>query len=299
MGNPDRMPGVGAGVPESYRVPRVAPDRETGMSGRKPQGPGRGLWILRPFRGESPHWEDQRRAAVPRLRRAALFAIAVHIAAALAFVIVSQPRPVAPLGGRGIPVHLVSVTTPPPSLRARPQAAQTQIAPPRKQQPPKPKETAKPRIVPEKKSATPVPKRDAPRDPVRAGQQDRSAADSLRALRTEIPLAGGGLGALEITGSGPLAPYSYYLQVVRDKIASYWEPPAGLAVGGREIAMVVTFQIDRRGAIQSSYVSEPSGSGVFDAAGVRAVTRANPLPPLPQEFAGQGIGIHLRFVYQD
>jgi len=39
----------------------------------------------------------------------------------------------------------------------------------------------------------------------------------------------------------------------------------------------------------------PSGVSVYDRAAVRAVYAANPLPPLPPEFAGERLGVHLRF----
>ena len=104
---------------------------------------------------------------------------------------------------------------------------------------------------------------------------------------------------MEIGVDGPISAYSYYLLVVRDKIARYWSPPSGVVSGGKDISSIVKFRIDRRGRITASYVEEPSGIGVFDQAGLRAVAQADPLPPLPQDYEGDWLGIHLRFVYKD
>jgi protein TonB len=163
----------------------------------------------------------------------------------------------------------------------------------------KPKSAESPKPVPAKKNALPVPSKAAKKNQAPVALHQVLAADSTKVLRSEMSLGGGALGALEIGAGGELSEYSYYLMAVRDKIASYWNPPAGLATKGREIAATVAFRIDRRGNVGSSYVEEPSGTGVFDSASLRAVGQADPLPPLPQDFPGDYVGIHLRFVYED
>jgi len=92
-----------------------------------------------------------------------------------------------------------------------------------------------------------------------------AGADTASGLRSTVPLAGGGEGELVIGVDGPISAYTYYLQVVRDKIARYWIPPAGLVADGHEVASIVNFRIDRRGKITGSYVEEPSGTSVFDS----------------------------------
>jgi TonB family protein len=72
-----------------------------------------------------------------------------------------------------------------------------------------------------------------------------------------------------------------------------------MVASGKEVAAMVNFRIDRKGKVTSSYVEEPSGTGVFDQAGLRAIALADPLPPLPQDYMGDWLGIHLRFVYKE
>jgi TonB family protein len=114
-------------------------------------------------------------------------------------------------------------------------------------------------------------------------------------VRTALPQVGDHGGALEIRADGEDMEYSYYFAMLLRKIAEYWEPPAGR--WGDEMAAVVRFTVLRDGTVPPVSVEEPSGLGEFDASAMRAVTRAAPLPPLPQDYSGDNIVFHLRFVY--
>lgn len=250
----------------------------------------------RPFEAGGPSWDKERLLSGPRLRRSAVISLVFHLIVAASVMIALRPRPRPPVRIPGIPVNLVSIAQPPPSLRERPRAAEVAVRVVREEKP-KAKEKAAP--VAAKKQALPVPSKTARKTEAKPVAARAVGGDSTKVLRSEVSFGGGALGSLEIGGGGELSEYSYYLMTVRDKIASYWNPPAGLATRGGEIAATVAFRIDRRGNIAASYVEEPSGTGVFDAASLRAVAQANPLPPLPMDFPGDYVGIHLRFVYQD
>ncbi len=289
MGNPDRAAGVGPPVLDT--------DTEVDRPSRRWLPEFLGGRFLETAPTGIPSWQLEKTLAGPRLRRAGIFAIVVHVIGAIVLLLATHPRPRPPIRLEGVPVELVSIASPPPSLRQKPRPAEVPADVVREEKP-KAKQTAKPVPVPPKKEGVPVPTDKKGPGPT---QNPAHAAprDSVKTLRSEVPLAGGALGALEIGATGPLSAYSYYLQAVRDKIASYWDPPAGIVTGGREVAAMVSFRIDRRGNIGGSYVEEPAGMGIFDAASLRAVSQANPLPPLPQDFPGDWVGIHLKFVYQE
>jgi len=239
-----------------------------------------------------------KRFTVPRLRQALTYSVVLHVVGCLAFVVGTpwKRRP-APLM-KEIPIHLVSLSPPPGRLlSAQPPSGGRGGVAVKQGQPSQPK----PAVV--RRNARPVPVRKTARanpDTVPSFSADRDAsADTSTTLRGTVAVAGGGEGALEIGVDGPISAYTYYLQVVRDKIARFWVPPAGLVSDGREVASVVHFRIDRRGKITSSFIEEPSGTSVFDQAGLRAVAQADPLPPLPQDYGGDWLGIHLRFVYKE
>lgn len=253
-----------------------------------------------PLTAGGTSWTADRLAAARRLRISAAVAMVIHLVAFVGFAIALRPRPRPPIRMEGIPVQLVSLTQPPP-LRAQVKAEKLSL---KVLESEGDKKKQVPAIRPSgEKGGQPVPVKKPKKAPPKKVVQQPAARDTTRdaakGLRSEYAFSGGAEGALEIGAIGELSAYAYYLQAVRDKIATCWAPPSGLSTRNREVSAMVSFQIDRRGNIGTSYVEEPSGTGVFDAAALRAVVMANPLPPLPQDFPGDWVGIHLRFVYEN
>ncbi|HKQ59064.1 MAG TPA: energy transducer TonB [Candidatus Eisenbacteria bacterium] len=89
--------------------------------------------------------------------------------------------------------------------------------------------------------------------------------------------------------------FTYYLILVRNRIAGNWAPPAGLASSGQRVRAVVYFRISRGGEVSMTRLEETSGMEFFDRSALRAVTISDPMPPLPLGFAGGDLGIHFGF----
>ena len=92
--------------------------------------------------------------------------------------------------------------------------------------------------------------------------------------------------------------FTYYLVLVRNRIAGNWAPPAGLVTGGRRVRAVVYFRIARGGELTATRMEEASGMEFFDRSALRAVTISDPLPPLPLGYAGGELGIHFGFDWE-
>ena len=90
--------------------------------------------------------------------------------------------------------------------------------------------------------------------------------------------------------------FTYYLMLIRNKVAQNWAPPVGLE-GGRPARSVVYFRVSRGGGISAVRLESGSGFEFFDRASLRAVTLSDPLPPLPLGFPGSDLGIHFGFEY--
>jgi TolA protein len=108
---------------------------------------------------------------------------------------------------------------------------------------------------------------------------------------------GGGLGGTD-TSPGPLGTPGYggggggqvvgfeflaYQQRVVTTVKSVWTnaaPRPGLVAK-------VRFQIAANGEVSGIRLEHPSGDGVFDGSALRAVQRANPLPPPPARYANE------------
>jgi TonB family protein len=61
------------------------------------------------------------------------------------------------------------------------------------------------------------------------------------------------------------------------------------------MSTVVGFQVLRNGKIVNINIEKSSGRYLFDQAAQRAVYSANPLPPLPDEFGGEHLSVHIEF----
>ncbi|KPK75088.1 MAG: hypothetical protein AMJ89_04845 [candidate division Zixibacteria bacterium SM23_73] len=86
----------------------------------------------------------------------------------------------------------------------------------------------------------------------------------------------------------------YYLSLVFGKIRDVWENP----VQSSSVLMTtIYFRILRDGTIEQSKVEKTSGIDLFDQSAMRAIISSAPFPPLPNEFTGDYLGIHLEFEY--
>ncbi|MFQ5708778.1 MAG: TonB family protein [bacterium] len=90
-------------------------------------------------------------------------------------------------------------------------------------------------------------------------------------------------------------PFSYYLALLKSRIQANWEPPANVARRQRTMKTIVSFKVQRQGQITRIATEKSSGNYIFDQAAIRAVTLANPLPPLPFDFPEKELGVHFEF----
>jgi TonB family protein len=97
-------------------------------------------------------------------------------------------------------------------------------------------------------------------------------------------------------GSGPMTlnatdfPFAWYLSRVQAKVTERW---SGKALPGQQ--PVAVFEINREGQVSRLAIEKSSGNSYYDQAALRAITEANPFPPLPAEFPGQTLRVHLGF----
>jgi len=100
-----------------------------------------------------------------------------------------------------------------------------------------------------------------------------------------------GLGA-RIEGAEALG-YSYYLNVILTRISDNWlNPYAGEA---KVLTATVVFVIERDGTVHDVKLEKKSGDAAYDASCERALLVLDRLPPLPPEFTGPRLRLHLEF----
>lgn len=148
--------------------------------------------------------------------------------------------------------------------------------------PEKPVEKQKPRPEPEKEpEKEPEPKK--PAAPMGPGQG---------------PVGGGKEGE---SVEGPVTldvgvdfPFGFYLDALKNKVGRNWRAPQ--ARPGKKPKVTVFFRIDRMGRIKDVAVEQGSGNPMVDRSALAAIYDSNPLPPLPDGFDGDRLGVHYTFV---
>jgi TonB family protein len=110
------------------------------------------------------------------------------------------------------------------------------------------------------------------------------------------PGSGSGFGS-ELSSQIGLSnfPYTYYLQTIHGKISGNWfTSQVSPGISGN-FHTTVYFKIFRNGEISSLEIREPSGIRSLDLSARRAIQSSAPFPPLPNDYEGEFLGIHLIF----
>ncbi len=165
---------------------------------------------------------------------------------------------------------------------------------------------------------TDKPKRDAKQSPdkkaVISKPEPKSAAETLEKEAAGGTEEGGGAGSgLRIgVGGGPGGgsgfgsgygdqigfsgfPYTWYLQLLSDKISAQWFTSLIDPGVSGQFQVVVTFKVQKNGQVTDVVIDQPSGVPSLDDSAKRAVQRAAPFAPLPSDYKDQYLVIHLIF----
>ena len=238
---------------------------------------------------------------------AAILATSVHLALA-AFVVGSHwiaRHP--PQISRAIPIRIIAgggareLPPPPPVPSETPPVLATPPAvapktPRQKIEPAAPKQDPR-------KLADPIsvskPKPPAPQPAAHPALPEKPPAAATRT--PAVPAAalvvspGGGPG-VGFASEGPAIDeedfqFPVYIQQMLQSISRNWYRPQV----GDTSGCTVYFKIGRAGQLLDWRMEIGSGLSHFDRSAIRAVQNAGPYPPLPIDFSGPSLGIHLKF----
>ena len=232
----------------------------------------------------------QREDSVPWAAGAALAGL-LHAGLLAAVLLSSLAHPLRYVPSRMVAVRIVQAgTLRGGAVRAAPEPQKPKIAKPPEDAPPPPTEKAV--LLPAKEKPKPVPP--APSSPsARKTSESPLPAPAPGAGKGEPGPAGAG-GSFGVSGATfdqPNFNYSYYIERMLVTIGTNWFKPA-LSVS---TSPIIRFRISRDGSIGEAEVERSSGMPFVDRAALRAVLASTPLPPLPSEFAGDHLGVHLIF----
>jgi protein TonB len=200
-------------------------------------------------------------------------------------------------GGPGAPPP-----APPPAERAAaaPQPAPTPAAKPKPKPQPKPQAAAVPRARPEPTPQPPAPAAAPARAADTAGNEAQSAAaaenaNPLAAAATGPPGPAPALRAGErgLAGLDPAYVRRFLAALERQK-----QYPRAARTRGMEGTTLLWVRLDRGGRVVGYEVQESSGHRVLDRAVLRAIERANPLPPLPDSYPGAELEVVIPIAFR-
>lgn len=141
-----------------------------------------------------------------------------------------------------------------------------------------------------------------------AAQQERERQVKQQELKKAVPtetepnltkLAGqypttvtGGGGA--VRGEIYDIRFKAYLNAVRERVRERWTVPESFSKNPKLIT-IVAVRIKRDGTLASTLVEEGSGNRRYDETVLRAIAKAAPLPPLPEDYKGDYMELGFRF----
>jgi TonB family protein len=86
-----------------------------------------------------------------------------------------------------------------------------------------------------------------------------------------------------------------YYSMIWAKIKKEWILPGGLPKGKSDLETIIVVVIERDGKVQKSWFEKKSGNALYDQTAMRAIKKAEPLPPIPKEFSDDIFEIGIRF----
>ena len=139
------------------------------------------------------------------------------------------------------------------------------------------------------------PRWEKPKQDSRLRGADAASTESAR-LKGSTGAPGLGLGGA--SGGSPFDQdfeYAYYVQQMLGRIHQHWQrtPVRGTAV------VIVRFTILKNGSVENVEIEQSSRVSILDRNSMRAVILADPMPPLPNSYPRDRVGVHLRFTYSD
>ncbi len=120
------------------------------------------------------------------------------------------------------------------------------------------------------------------------GARPDGAAKTTTDEGNGLASAAGGAG-----GEGDARVNAYYSEIWR-RIKLQWALPGGM-MPKNALESVVSITILRNGAVTDQKFEKTSGNRYFDESVMKAIQKANPLPPLPEWINGASLNIGIRF----
>jgi len=89
--------------------------------------------------------------------------------------------------------------------------------------------------------------------------------------------------------------FQIYYSVIWSKIKDSWVLPEKMTSGRKTLEAIIAIRIRKDGEIVKVWTEKPSGNTFFDQSALRAIAKANPLPPVPEGYGEEYFELGIRF----
>ncbi len=120
-------------------------------------------------------------------------------------------------------------------------------------------------------------------------ETDNLDVSALHALTT----AGSGGAQNTVQASFTNFPYPWYITQVRNALWTAWQKSK--PKNGQGLTALISFNIDRNGAVFEAQLERSSGDEAYDYAALNAARNSAPYPPLPEDFKKEILTVTVEF----
>ena len=120
-----------------------------------------------------------------------------------------------------------------------------------------------------------------------------AASGSAEKAKSAVGEGSGAAGSSGGEGGGDARVNAYY-RVIWLRIKGQWALPVGM-IPKTALESVISITILRTGAVTEVRFEKSSGNRYFDESAMKAIQKANPLPPLPDWLTGNNLNLGIRF----
>jgi colicin import membrane protein len=230
------------------------------------------------------------------------------------------------------PVYSVRLVTPPPAPEAKSEGAQPAPAVPAVPASP-PVAVEKPKAKEKEKPVSLAPKKEEPKkedsekkiteaidrlrqkresknlesaiEKIRSEKESRQVESAIEGIRKKVTIGSKGAVESHEPSSGGASTdvmtikHKLYYNLIWKKIRSGWVLPDAALAGQKNLEAIIGIRISPNGQIEDIQFEKKSGNPIFDESALRAIQKANPLPPLPPGFEGERFDVGVRFTPSD
>jgi len=142
-------------------------------------------------------------------------------------------------------------------------------------------------------------------DRIRGEREAKQIDSAIERIRKQVTI--GSAGAIETgeAGTGGASSgfmsikHKMYYNLIWQRIRSAWVLPEGALGGKKDLETIIAIRIGKDGRIEDIQFEKKSGHPQLDESALRAIKKANPLPPLPPGFEGDKFDVGVRFTPSD